>query len=432
VLAGRELAERHAFGPLIGLLRTKLGFPVEVFEQVVRPVIGGYAEMLQSLAAADSTDRTSEGCAFIQALEVALLALDYRRGQILPRGAAPEVIGEQMHRWTYGVLVAGLLGDAGKTLAGVRVQLRLASGGMRDWEPLEGSMGDCGAVMYRVLAPAMEVDVGGRLDGLALQLLNRLVPPAVLAWLAADGVLMGELKAYLSGAGAPRSGAIGDLVCRAKRAMMVCPTASPVHRGEIASPRPDSSATEPCMADQAEVKSTTSPADEEYLDDVEDGRPDSSSANPPLEVRGKPKQPEAVDAAQCFMGWLKEGVSAGNVRINEAGALVHGVPEGMLLVSPGIFREFARQCREEIALLRAGVAVSDADAVKWVLRQVLRAGWHVQADKGVNMLTFQVLRGERVASHLSGVVITNPERFVEPAPGVNPALLRARAGQVIA
>jgi hypothetical protein len=103
-----------------------------------------------------------------------------------------------------------------------------------------------------------------------------------------------------------------------------------------------------------------------------------------------------------------------------------------LLVSPGIFREFARQCREEIALLRPGVAASDADAGKWVLRQVLRAGWHLQADRGVNMLTYQVPRGKRVASNLSGVVITNPERFVEPAPGVNPALLRASAGQVVA
>ena len=62
--------------------------------------------------------------------------------------------------------------------------------------------------------------------------------------------------------------------------------------------------------------------------------------------------------------WLKRGVCAGNIRVNESGALVHGVPEGMLLVSPGIFREFARQCRDEIASLRPGVAASEADAGK--------------------------------------------------------------------
>ena len=57
VLGFRDLAERNRIAPLVGLLRTKLGFPVEVFDQVVRPVIGGYAEFLQSLPAAESRDR---------------------------------------------------------------------------------------------------------------------------------------------------------------------------------------------------------------------------------------------------------------------------------------------------------------------------------------------------------------------------------------
>ncbi|MBL8380976.1 MAG: TraI domain-containing protein [Burkholderiales bacterium] len=432
VLGFRDLAERYRFGPLVGLLRTKLGFPMEVFDQVVRPVVGGYAEFLQSLPAADSTDRANASGAFIQALEVALLALDYRRGQILPRGAAPEVIGEQMHRWTYGVLIAGLLGDAGKTLAGVRVQLRLASGGVRGWDPLEGSMGACGAVSYRVMATVVGVEVGGRLDGLAVQLLNRLVPPPVLAWLAADEILMGELEACLSGEGAVRSGAIGHLVCRAKCSITGGPKDIEVHGTAIATLPPECPGSAPGAAVQAEANSSTLPSDEEYLDDLDDGRPDSSNSKPPLEVPGKPKQPRAVEGAQRFMGWLKAGVSGGNIRTNEPGALVHGVPEGMLLVSPGIFREFAKQCQDEIALLRAGVAASDADVGKWVLRQVLRGGWHLQAEQGFNMLTYQVMRAGRAASNLSGVVIEKPERFVDPVPSVNPALVRVPDSQGVA
>ena len=129
------------------------------------------------------------------------------------------------------------------------------------------------------------------------------------------------------------------------------------------------------------------------------------------------------------MVWLQQGISGGRIRVNEPSALVHGVPEGMLLVSPRIFREFAKQCREEIAMLRQGVAASETDAGKWVLRQVLRAGWHLQADQGVNMLTYKVMRADRAASSLSGVVIKNPARFVDLAPSVNPALVRAPASQ---
>lgn len=429
MLGFQALAERHRFAPLVGLLRTKLGFPVEVFDQVVRPVIGGYAEFLQSLPAGDSTGGANAPCAFIQALEVALLALDYRRGQILPRGAAPEVIGERMHRWTYGVLIAGLLGDSGKTFAGVRVQLRLASMGVRAWDPLESSMGACGAVSYRVMGAVVGVDTAAQLDGLAVQLMNRLVPPPVLAWLAADAALMSELKACLSGEGAPRSGAIGDLVCRARRAMTGGPKDIEVRGPANASPRSEIPGSAPVDGIEATVKPTTSPSDEEYLEDVVDGRTDISSSRPPLEVLCKPK---TVDGAQRFMDWLKGGVCAGNIRVNESGALVHGVPEGMLLVSPGIFREFARQCRDEIASLRPGIVASDAEAGKWVMRQVLRAGWHLQADLGVNMVTYLVMPGARQTSTISGVVIENPERFIEPAPGINPALVRAPASQSVA
>jgi len=40
------------------------------------------------------------------------------------------------------------------------------------------------------------------------------------------------------------------------------------------------------------------------------------------------------------------------------------------------------------------------------------------------MLSYQVVRGERAVSQLSGVVIPNPERFIHPVPAINPALIR--------
>jgi hypothetical protein len=129
------------------------------------------------------------------------------------------------------------------------------------------------------------------------------------------------------------------------------------------------------------------------------------------------------EAALRFMGWVQEGLASGRLRFNESGALVHFVPEGMLLVSPRVFREFAKVHGED----GRGAAAADeaAQPGKGIQRQVLRAAWHVRADKGVNILTYHVVRGGRTISQLSGVVIEEPERFVNPVPPANPVLVRA-------
>jgi hypothetical protein len=43
------------------------------------------------------------------------------------------------------------------------------------------------------------------------------------------------------------------------------------------------------------------------------------------------------------------------------------------------------------------------------------------------MLSYQVVRGERAVSQLSGVVIPNPERFIHQVPAINPALVHLPA-----
>ena len=47
-----------------------------------------------------------------------------------------------------------------------------------------------------------------------------------------------------------------------------------------------------------------------------------------------------------------------------------------------------------------------------------------RADKGVNILSYQVIRGDRAVSRLSGVVIRNPGQFVTLVPPINPLLVR--------
>ena len=400
VLGFQEFIERTHSASLVELIRIKLGFPREVFERAVNPVIKGYAEFVQLPSPSASQQHGSPTDLFTHALDVASRALDYRRGQILPRGAAPEVIGAQAHRWTYSVFVAALLYGVGKNRLDVH-------------------------------------------DRLPVQLLDRLVPPSVLEWLAADPALIRELLAFLSGDSSARIGAISQLVLRAAAesgSRDLLPSGGADSTVQEAAPAAisldvkavggvDGRSTDPTtiVADQPDAASTATnesalPDDAtEYLEDV-----DEAHSGPREQLRTTdPVLAQAHDAARRFIGWVQQGISERTLRVNEAGALVHFVDEGMLLVSPRIFREFAKRFGEDGGCNSAN-APGESDIGKTIQRQVLRAGWHLRADKGVNILAYQVMRGDRAVSRLSGVVIRDPARFVKPVPAINPLLVRLR------
>ncbi|TAK43651.1 MAG: hypothetical protein EPO27_14580 [Betaproteobacteria bacterium] len=398
-LVFEKFIERTHSATLVELLRIKLGFPREVFERAVNPVIKGYAEFVQLPPTSETQQHGNPSDLFTRALDVASRALDYRRGQILPRGAAPEVIGAQAHRWTYAVFVAALLCGVGRNSLDVHVRL-------------------------------------------AVQLFDRLVPSSVLEWLAADPVLMRELLAFLSGDISARTGAISQLVLRAAaesggrdhlqggRADLSVQAAAPATDSrEVKAVGGFDGRSTPCtiVAAQPDAATTaiseSAPRDEEteYLEDFDEKR----GARAEQFRTTDPALAQAPEAARRFIDWVRQELSDGALRVNEAGALVHCVQEGMLLVSPRIFREFAKRFGEDGSRGSAN-APGEPDIGKSIQRQVLRAGWHLRADKGVNILTYQVMRGDRAVSRLSGVVIRNPRRIVNPVPPINPLLVRLR------
>lgn len=417
----------------IDAIRVKLGFPAELFEQAVRPLIAAYGELAQSLPTSESHHLAECGGLFTYSIEVANLALDYRRGQILPPGAAPEAIGEQAHRWTYAVFVAALL-------HGVRSTAK-----------------------------------SERDESSAARLLNRYVPTEILEWLALDGGLMRELNAFLSGKETAHDGVIGRLVRRAEVQAM---------RGDVRSARmregvqrkpptdthlpttakcevepatlvPDRGSAERAngyaceLSDQRMPEPVTSHfirpvvMETEYRGDIYTKGGVHTAENPEAPPSRDPallmcdpvSLPQAVspgvtvdpDPARRFMRWLQLGLSDGSLRINEPGALLHFVDEGMLLVSPRIFKEFARRFGEGGHGSAAMAGGDDGDAGRWIQRQVLRAGWHVRTEKGINILAYQVARRGRAGVRLYGVLIKSPERFVNPVPPPNPLLLRLPA-----
>ncbi|NJD34797.1 MAG: hypothetical protein FIA96_08195 [Betaproteobacteria bacterium] len=260
----------------------------------------------------------------------------------------------------------------------------------------------------------------------------------VLDWLAADPALMRELDAFLSGDDSAPTGAISELV---RRAAGPSPSRDlrPRGRGDSkvqeAAPavNPTAVNTEGDVEDPATTSPTAVAMDQpalpveetEYLEAVDDDQPESASPPPRKFGMPDPGLAQAPDAAHGFMAWLQQGLADGTLPVNAAGALIHFVPEGMLLVSPRIFREFAARFGGDRngSVLDAG----DPDIGKSIQRQFLRAGWHRRAEKGVNILSYQVMRGERAVSQLSGVVIPNPERFIAPVHAINPALVRLPA-----
>ena len=241
---------------------------------------------------------------------------------------------------------------------------------------------------YAVFAAALLRDVGGGQSDASVQMFERWVPPIVQAWLDEHPPLIAELRAVLVGR-ADASSAIAELVERAATGTRptVGATVVPVAQtGSIVSAVEASVETAP-IAPEADGP--------EFLDGV-----DAAGAERP----------------RRFIEWMRQGIADGTLPVNVRGALVHGVEDGLLLASPGIFRAFIR---------RDGAGQAEpGDAAKRLQREVLRAEWHLRADGGVNLHGYAWRQDGRAAARIHGIVILSPSRFFDPVPAINPALVR--------
>ncbi|GKT25027.1 MobH family relaxase [Acidovorax sp. SUPP3334] len=139
---------------------------------------------------------------------------------------------------------------------------------------------------------------------------------------------------------------------------------------------------------------------------------------PELPHEAAARKAEPSEVAIAFMRWLQNGLASREIKHNETGAAVHFVDEGMALVSPLIFKLYARE---------TGPAdQADATGLQ-VQREVIKAGWHRMTSgqgKGrVNILRYQVMgRGGASVGRLAAVVLAEPDRWVVPVPPANPVL----------
>ncbi|PUB72142.1 MAG: hypothetical protein DBP03_18440 [gamma proteobacterium symbiont of Ctena orbiculata] len=130
-------------------------------------------------------------------------------------------------------------------------------------------------------------------------------------------------------------------------------------------------------------------------DDVSpDPRVDSHPAQAAFDKELEPDPAPDENIAKSFCTWLTKGVKSGKLEINNAKALIHSVPEGLLIVSPRIFRVFAKSFGVDY---------------KKVQSKFQRLKINKKTKEGQNIWTYDI-KGDRKSSTVKGMIIMNPEK----------------------
>ncbi|MGQ0622777.1 MAG: MobH family relaxase [Panacagrimonas sp.] len=109
-----------------------------------------------------------------------------------------------------------------------------------------------------------------------------------------------------------------------------------------------------------------------------------------------------------FVAWLREGIVTGRLKTNAADARVHYVEEGLLLVSPAVFRDFAGVTGWESAQ-----------------KKLLKLRIHRKTAQGTNVWTYRVVGETKSGALLRGIVIPDPQtRLGIVVTRINPVLHR--------
>ena len=93
--------------------------------------------------------------------------------------------------------------------------------------------------------------------------------------------------------------------------------------------------------------------------------------------------------AEPFVEWVRSGILNKTLKVNEPKARLHVVKEGVLLVTPGIFQNYA-----------------DTAGLDWVKVQkaFLKCRWHVKTAAGLNVHVY-VVKGKNRTSKLNGILL---------------------------
>lgn len=119
------------------------------------------------------------------------------------------------------------------------------------------------------------------------------------------------------------------------------------------------------------------------------------------------------DLGEAFLSWLVAGIASKKLDYNNPGTRIHVVPEGVLLVSPGLFQDFAKE--------------PDASDSSWdkVQKRFLKLGLHERTANGMNVHRY-IVTGQNRSTAINGILVRDVGRiFRTTNPQPNPHLRRA-------
>lgn len=405
VLDATELLAKHA--ARIAVLRKAVGIPDAHWKALYLSVFATFAQFVQQLPASEAHHHCGIGGLLEHAIDVTCKAIVLRQGHQLPAGASAEEIAKKRDLWTYAVAMGALLHDIGKPLTDQRVHLFDASGrSLGPWNPWVGRMPDA-AARYRVtFLRERRYRLHERVPLLMARLFLR---PEGLRWLGSD---LDVLQAFLSVLGNDPDGAgvLRELVRQADGHSVAedlaggvttrFPAATDAVDMEVHIPAPMPQTTA-ATAPHTGEESTPAPSCET------DESLDTESAD------DTPIRENAADLGDRFIAWLKDGIRSGRLVLNARNARVHVTTDGLLLVSPGIFKEF--------------------DPARWAETQkrFQKRKLHRKTDAGTNIWTFAVT-GERRRGVIKGLLIPEPQRALAlhlPEPNPHLSLLVPTPGK---
>jgi hypothetical protein len=223
-----------------------------------------------------------------------------RRGYLLPNGASSECISEQQEAWSFAVLSVALLHGIGKPFTDVILSLR----------DQEGRALHCSLVCDDLPAGASyrpefcREQQDQHHQSIPLLIAGQIIPRSALQWLSQYPDVFNLWQLTLSGRHT-EAGMLGEIITRAD---------------QYATPKPLSQNNK-----------------DQQLHDEEES--ESHPSNQPVATSRRAKEKQA---GQVFLQWLSQQIIDDNIGINTDNAQLHTVKEGLLMVSPAIFRRYLR------------------------------------------------------------------------------------------